>query len=1257
MRLADVRAGTDAKSESCGSGYLIGPRLVLTARHVVADAAGVWPRIEVRVGHPGSGAPVRAGAHVCWPLAGDGSRAVDYEAWDVALLELDREVESNELVRWGRPVGGTPQAYTGLGYPLLADYEDGGRGVEQLGGMLPPLATGADGGFVLDQQVAPRLRASGERAWSGVSGAPVFCAGLLVGVVVKDDEEFENRRLHATPVWRFASDLQFADLVRKHAGTSPVIEPVELAGLLDTRALPVTAHTPGSLLSAAAETVSFHSREDELAMLATWRDSGPRLSVMLLAGEGGQGKSRLAREFLRASRTAHWVAGMAEPARAVDERKARKILDRQLQTTRAQQLLEQLRTCTTPTLIVCDYAEVHPVFVETLLDGLAEHPLLRPVRVLLLSRTRGAWWQDVEGLLGNAATCLELKALNRGRQARREAYVAAVSGLAKGLAGLPEPPIGQEPAAPWPTLANQLASDPPNLETGGNALTLQMIALLDLLRSAAGTAPTAAEGPEHRLVEHERDYLRRAAAAKGLLGENVLSTATDRARRERQALRALDRSLAAVILFGPCDLNLAQQVGCMASADHADDVVDWLSALYPPTPGQGLSVGSVQPDRLAEYLLGEILTDADQHHAPVHADLLPRLGALAADLDTAQTALFTLVRTAAHPPFHTEVAQSIAQLLTQRPDPFATAAVFLAAHPAHRQLLLGGLHQLAQYNRGALFAHAERANRMLPKTSVSLAFFSAAITATLTELFAHLAGTDRDFYLPVLALALNNHATRLAQTGRREDALPVSEEAVQLYRDLVRVNRDAHLPELAMALNNHAKWLAQTGRREDALPVSEEAVQLRRDLVRVNRDAHLPELAMALNNHAAMLTETGRREDALPVSEEAVQLRRELVRVNRDAHLPELAMALNNHAVQLARVGRREEALPLSEQGVQFYRELVRVNRDAHLPELAMALNNHAARLSGVGRTEEALPVSEEALQLRRELVRVNRDAYLPDLAMALNNHAKWLAGVGRVEEALPLSEEALQLRRELVRVNRDAHLPDLGMSLQAAAWLAGAEGREEALQLSEEAVQVWRELVRVNRDAHLPDLAMSLSNHAVQLADVGRREEALQLSEEAVQVWRELVRVNRDAHLPDLAMSLSNHAVQLADVGRREEALQLSEQAVQFYRDLARVNRDAHLPNLIRSLTACGYAQLQLSRFRETIKPLVEALMLLQSLTAYPQDIVGAITGFLRTAFASDPVGVAEEFRAITGAETPAWMQEPPGGNEWWSAGTDGHT
>ena len=94
-------------------------------------------------------------------------------------------------------------------------------------------------------------------------------------------------------------------------------------------------------------------------------------------------------------------------------------------------------------------------------------------------------------------------------------------------------------------------------------------------------------------------------------------------------------------------------------------------------------------------------------------------------------------------------------------------------------------------------------------------------------------------------------SNRLADLGRREEALAAIEQAAGIYRQLAQARPDAFLPNLAAALNNQSNRLADLGRREEALAAIEQAVTIRRQLAQARPDAFLPDLAMALNNQSA----------------------------------------------------------------------------------------------------------------------------------------------------------------------------------------------------------------------------------------------------------------------------------------------------------------------------------------------------------------------------------------------------------------------
>ncbi|MEV0481856.1 trypsin-like serine protease [Streptomyces sp. NPDC050508] len=211
-RLALIRSGgPDQGRLTVGSGYLIAPRVVLTARHVLEDrdTGMLWPVITVHIGHHLDGETTRVDAELLWTHP---------DGLDVALLHIDREIGPSGSVRWGCPAGTAPLPYEGLGYPWAAKGKT--RAPEHLRGVLPVLSGGKDR-YVLDQGPAPTARTDGGNAWGGASGAAIFCGSHLVGVVTEEDHAYGARRLIALPVSSFAGDGGFVSHLKEQTGRSP----------------------------------------------------------------------------------------------------------------------------------------------------------------------------------------------------------------------------------------------------------------------------------------------------------------------------------------------------------------------------------------------------------------------------------------------------------------------------------------------------------------------------------------------------------------------------------------------------------------------------------------------------------------------------------------------------------------------------------------------------------------------------------------------------------------------------------------------------------------------------------------------------------------------------------------------------------------------------------------------------------------------------------------------------------------------------
>ena len=197
--------------------------------------------------------------------------------------------------------------------------------------------------------------------------------------------------------------------------------------------------------------------------------------------------------------------------------------------------------------------------------------------------------------------------------------------------------------------------------------------------------------------------------------------------------------------------------------------------------------------------------------------------------------------------------------LAPQPGPAAQLADQLPEHSVRLAALAATLtsQQVTQYRADALGGEPDAASRLArslnnlsrpagrPGAAGGGAGRDRRRPSTICR---ELAAARPDAFRPGLAASLNNLSVRLADLGRREEALAAIQEAAQTYRELAAARPDAFRPGLAASLNNLSVQLADLGRREEALAASEEAVTICRELAAARPDAFRPGLARSLNN-------------------------------------------------------------------------------------------------------------------------------------------------------------------------------------------------------------------------------------------------------------------------------------------------------------------------------------------------------------------------------------------------------------------------
>ena len=282
-----------------GSGLIVRGRAVLTAAHVVAEAANVQVRdpeknlyrasVDPRfVGDPAGPAP------------------------DLALVEIEDEgVDLPQLglarVNRDSPTADPVERCHAIGYPWFAETPSPRTTRETVDamGLVPVLSGLARGLLSVEVTASPRSlpreqESLGESEWSGMSGAPVVAAGLLLGVVIEHAPREGPSSITAVPLTALESDPA-------HSGWGPgVADPfawwsrLGVAGLDDLKRLPAPPERPAPPYRATLRELgqALHQRmpqllgrQDELGEIAAFATGAGR--YRWLVGGAYTGKTAL----------------------------------------------------------------------------------------------------------------------------------------------------------------------------------------------------------------------------------------------------------------------------------------------------------------------------------------------------------------------------------------------------------------------------------------------------------------------------------------------------------------------------------------------------------------------------------------------------------------------------------------------------------------------------------------------------------------------------------------------------------------------------------------------------------------------------------------------------------------------------------------------------------------------------------------------------------------------------------------------------
>ena len=357
-----------------------------------------------------------------------------------------------------------------------------------------------------------------------------------------------------------------------------------------------------ALLRADTQCVPFHAlREPLLAEVLSWveSDATRTVAMQLRIGEGGSGKTRLMIEACRRLEAQGWCAGFLRSAE-----------------TFASLEFAHLLHDHPAVFVVIDYAETRRQTLVALLRTALKAQAGNRVRILLLARAAGDWWDrlpdehaDLEPFLTGRAVSgpYRMPPVAPDTGGRAALFSEAQHAFAEALGRTPRPGVPDLSAAHF-----------------GQVLFIHLSALAVL----ADQRPETADGLLDATLRREARYWHQAVADRGL---------------PQTAARGLEQAVALVTLVNGARSSagargLIDRCPALRESDqHTRDGIHWIARSFYPLDG---GIDALRPDILGERLVAR---ESARDDALLDLVLGPQ-----SDAETRTAALTVLTRLAQH---------------------------------------------------------------------------------------------------------------------------------------------------------------------------------------------------------------------------------------------------------------------------------------------------------------------------------------------------------------------------------------------------------------------------------------------------------------------------------------------------------------------------------------------------------------------------------------------------------------------------------
>jgi tetratricopeptide (TPR) repeat protein len=386
---------------------------------------------------------------------------------------------------------------------------------------------------------------------------------------------------------------------------------------------------------------------------------------------------------------------------------------------------------------------------------------------------------------------------------------------------------------------------------------------------------------------------------------------------------------------------------------------------------------------------------------------------------------------------HSELVsgRAIATLAAQCYDDLARGVSFVEGTTQGYYLLYWGLilHWLGDWRRGmSMTEQALEVAEGHDRTLEGLALHNLAMISSVTgHPYEALRLCEQALVIQREVGKRAGEGVTISNVGSVYDDLGKRQEALEYYKQALVIRRDVgDRAGEGVTINNIGKVYGALGKKQEALDYYEQALVILREVG--DRAGE----GVTINNIGNVYDSLGKKQEALEYYKQALVIRREVG--DRAGE----GTTISNVGSVYSTLGKKQEAL-------EYYKQALVIRREVgDRAGEGTTISNVGSVYDDLGKKQEALDYCEQALEIAQEVG--NR----AEEGRELNNIGKVYDALRKKQEALDYYEQALVILREVGdRAGEGATLNNVGLVYDALG------KKQEALDYYEQVLMIVREV------------------------------------------------------------------------------------------------------------------------------------------------------------------------------------------------------